>query len=677
MISIIVPVYNAASYIADTITMVRKQSFSDWELILVNDCSKDQSLFIIENYLKKYPDERIKVIDKKVNEGAAKARNTGLDVAKGRYIAFLDADDLWYADKLKKEMQFMEKHEAGFVFSSYDYGDEAGVPNGKVAHVPATLNYKQALTRTVIFTSTVLIDTEIVDKSLIYMPCVPSEDTATWWQILKKGIVAYGLPESLAIYRRPRKSLSSDKGEAVKRIWNLYKNFEHLNLVKSIICMFGWAYRATVRRVISDVIWRYLEAFKRFTALQLSLFGIIAQTLLYAYSWFKTYYPILSMNRVSQDGYYFGGGLKLYYRGHILIITIYFVLFLLIVKAGNGMKTGYQLPGSIIFSQICALFAVNLVTYFQLSLLRNWLVPVMPLLKMYVVQVILCIVWTGFADWIYRRVFPPKEILVIEDPNTQPTDVIDAFNSRQDRFRIQKTIDTSLDIEDIKRECLYWYGAVILGVMSPVLRNELMDFCYSHYIRVYYVPALSDLMVYSSSRLELFETPVLELKEYSISWEGRIIKRVFDFVIGSICLILTSPVLLFKALKAKQIAGYAFMKDSYAGKGNRNISLYRFGNEEEPTALSMFISVLKGTVSIVGPRPVLKKDSDTFIEKDKRFFYRLRVKPGITGYAQVYGRKENHYTEDELYNFMKLDQIYIQRYSFGMDLKILMKKFGL
>lgn len=250
MVSIIVPVYNAASYIEETISMVRRQSYQDWELILVNDCSKDESLSVIESYLKRQPDDRIRVIDKKVNEGAAKARNTGLDAATGRYIAFLDADDLWYPEKLTKEMQFMEKRGVGFVFSGYEFGDEEGIPTGKATRVPKTLTYKQALTRTVIFTSTVLFDTEIVDKELIYMPNVPSEDSATWWKILKTGIVAYGIDERLVVYRRPGKSLSSDKTKAVKRIWNLYRNVEKLNFIYSAVCMFFWAYRATMRRLI-------------------------------------------------------------------------------------------------------------------------------------------------------------------------------------------------------------------------------------------------------------------------------------------------------------------------------------------------------------------------------------------------------------------------------------------
>lgn len=249
MISIVVPVYNADAYIKQTMEMVRRQTYTDWELILVDDCSTDRSREVIEAELAARPDERIRLIKKEHNEGAARARNTGVDQAAGRYIAYLDADDVWKADKLEKELEFLKRRDAGFVFTAYEFGDEQAAGTGKIVHVPETLNYRQALSRTIIFTTTVLFDTQKIPKSLIRMPDVKSEDTATWWRILRNGHTAYGMDTVTAIYRRPAHSLSSNKVEAMRRIWNLYRKQEKLGVIKSCYYFCFWALRATLRRI--------------------------------------------------------------------------------------------------------------------------------------------------------------------------------------------------------------------------------------------------------------------------------------------------------------------------------------------------------------------------------------------------------------------------------------------
>lgn len=249
MVSIIVPVYHAANYIVKTMEMVRAQTFSDWELLLVDDASKDNSVKEIQDFLIKNPDSRIRLLQNKENQGAAFSRNQGLKEAKGRYIAFLDADDIWLPQKLEMQLAFMEEKEAGFVFSAYEFGDENAQGTGKIVHVPPTLTYEEALSRTVIFTTTVLIDTKKIQKELIFMPQVPSEDSATWWQILRNGHVAFGMDRVTAIYRRPAKSLSSNKLKAMKRIWYLYRRVEKLPLAKSCFLFTGWALRATLRRL--------------------------------------------------------------------------------------------------------------------------------------------------------------------------------------------------------------------------------------------------------------------------------------------------------------------------------------------------------------------------------------------------------------------------------------------
>ena len=252
MISIIVPLYNAAEYIEKTIETVVFQTYTDWELILVDDRSRDNSVEAAKACIAGLEADiaaKISLIEKKENEGAAMARNTGLDASKGRYIAFLDADDLWQSDKLSKQIELMKETGAAFSFTGYEFADENGRGLGKIVRVPATITYEQALKNTTIFTSTVMIDTDRISREEIMMPYVKSEDTASWWKVLRSGYIGYGLDESLTLYRRMPGTLSADKVEAVRRIWNLYRNVEGKSVPESAYLFCHWAVRAVLRRV--------------------------------------------------------------------------------------------------------------------------------------------------------------------------------------------------------------------------------------------------------------------------------------------------------------------------------------------------------------------------------------------------------------------------------------------
>lgn len=248
LVSIIVPVYNAAKFLDNTINSVKKQTYSNWELLFVNDCTPDNSVEIINEYIKN--DSRIKLFEQKVNGGAALSRNRGIKEANGEYICFLDADDLWTENKLELQVNFMKKSNVEFIYSSYEFANENGIPKGKKVIVPEKINYKQSLKNTTIWTSTVMLNMNKLTKEDIYMPNVRrGQDTATWWKILKKINYAYGIKDVLAYYRRTNDSLSSNKLKALKRTWILYRNVEHLNLIYSCYNFCWYCFNAIKRRI--------------------------------------------------------------------------------------------------------------------------------------------------------------------------------------------------------------------------------------------------------------------------------------------------------------------------------------------------------------------------------------------------------------------------------------------
>lgn len=247
-VSIITPVYNSKDYIRETIDSVIAQTYTDWEMFLVDDCSSDNTPQIISEYMRK--DDRIKYIRLKENSGAAIARNTGLDSAEGRYIAYLDADDIWLSNKLERQIAFMNENNVYFSCCDYDKIESDGIVLNKIIHMPKTITYNQFLSNTIIQTVGVIVDLKYVDRKLLVMPNVRrGQDAATWCQLLKNGVKFVGQNEVLALYRRVPQSLSANKFGAMKRTWNLYRNVEKLSLLRSLYCLVGWAYHASIKRI--------------------------------------------------------------------------------------------------------------------------------------------------------------------------------------------------------------------------------------------------------------------------------------------------------------------------------------------------------------------------------------------------------------------------------------------
>lgn len=222
LVSIIMPAHNSSGYIEQSIESIRNQTYENWELIIINDCSTDNTKEICEAYKEK--DSRIILVNLEKNVGVANARNIAIQNAKGKYVAFLDSDDLWKNIKLEKQLELMQKHRYTFVYSSYEIINETGERAGKVIEVPKEISYEDLLKVNSIGCLTVIIDKEKI--KYLEMPTIKHEDYATWLTILKSNnIKAYGVTESLAYYRKTPNSVSANKFKSIVWSWKIYHDY--------------------------------------------------------------------------------------------------------------------------------------------------------------------------------------------------------------------------------------------------------------------------------------------------------------------------------------------------------------------------------------------------------------------------------------------------------------------
>lgn len=245
-VSVIMPCYNMERFITSTIESVQRQTYPFWELLIVDDASTDKTAEIVKNIQNQ--DDRIHFIIKTEHSGIADTRNQCLKMAKGRFLAFLDADDLWHPQKLEQQLQFMTEKNIGFSYSSYDCVDEAGKPLQKTVKATGNLNYEAYLRNTIIGCSTVMIDKAIVGE--VTVPNFrTSEDTATWLNILKKGFLAYAIEHPLTSYRIRQHSASSNKLKASADLWKVYRQNEKLPFCEALFYFSCYAFNAVKKRL--------------------------------------------------------------------------------------------------------------------------------------------------------------------------------------------------------------------------------------------------------------------------------------------------------------------------------------------------------------------------------------------------------------------------------------------
>lgn len=240
-ISIITPCYNAELYISQAIQSVLAQTYSDWELIIVDDGSKDKTASIIRQFAEQ--DNRIKYFKTERPSGSPTLpRNIGVEHAQGRYIAFLDSDDAWMPNKLEKQLKLFEDEQTAIVFSDYEKMSEDGKRNNRIVKAPREVDYKHLLRSNVIGCLTAIYDTEKVGK--MFFPHHAHEDYILWLSILKKGYMARNTGTVEALYRVRLSSVSSNKIRVLSWQWDIYRNVEKVGLLKSVYYFIHYAYKA-------------------------------------------------------------------------------------------------------------------------------------------------------------------------------------------------------------------------------------------------------------------------------------------------------------------------------------------------------------------------------------------------------------------------------------------------
>lgn len=430
------------------------------------------------------------------------------------------------------------------------------------------------------------------------------------------------------------------------------------------------------------------EALKRIIVLQLSAVGLILQTAIYGFFWVNYYYPIV--NRM-------GGGLKFYFKGHVLMMLIYLVLLFFFSSTYGSLKVGYLKPMEVILSQTFSIIIVNVISYFQISLMYNWMITVRYMAIVTVLQLILGAGWTFLCHSVYKKVFPPRDMLLIYGDRSIE-DITNKFATRKDKYRIVKSMNMKEGLWAIEQETRnHQYGAVILWDIPTEGRNRLLKYCYSQSIRVFMMPKIPDVLIKGSNQLHLFDTPIYLVMEYALTVEQRMAKRVLDIICALLLTIISSPIMLITAIAIKCYdGGPVLYQQIRATKDRKEFAILKFRsmrvdaekdgvarlaakNDDRITPIGKFIrtvridelpqlfNILAGDMSFIGPRPERPEIIAQYMEEMPEFAFRMKVKAGLAGYAQVYGKYNT-----TPYDKLKLDLSYIENYSVWLDIKLML-----
>ena len=410
---------------------------------------------------------------------------------------------------------------------------------------------------------------------------------------------------------------------------------------------------------------------------------VAVQTGVFAYAWFHDYYTKEVIGRM------YG------YWGHWALLVLYAVMVVLVSKLFSAFKVGYMRILDVILSQIFSVLVVNAFEYLQLALIGRWrfLTHLEPMLWVTGINLIAVVLWVFFMRIIYARIYPPHQVLLIYD-KFSPKSLIHKMEERKDKYIVTGTIPLSAGIDRIKEE-IPKHQAIMIGDLPAHDRNIFLKYCVEKNIRCYCQPKISDIMIMSSEKIHMFDTPLLLFRNCGLTVEKQVIKRIFDVVVSGLMLIVLSPLMLIIALLVHFYdGGPVFYKQERLTKDGAVFLVYKFrsmrvDSEKNGARLAMkgdsrvtpvgkvlrnihfdelpqLINIIKGDMSLVGPRPERPEIAAEYTKEIPEFSYRLKVKAGLTGYAQVYGKYNT-----TPYDKLKLDLTYIENYSFLLDLQLI------
>lgn len=386
--------------------------------------------------------------------------------------------------------------------------------------------------------------------------------------------------------------------------------------------------------------------------------------------------------------------LPFFRKGNWLMATFYGIILFFFSSVYGGYKVGYLKKIDIIYSQILSAICSMGMAYLQIALLDRHFVNVWPLIIMLCAQILLIIIWTNLFYWVYSNIFPPSRMLLIyaERP---VFGLMEKISTRGDKYKICEVININEGLEIIYDK-IEMFDAVIIGDLPSEKRNQILKTCFEKSIRTYMLPKISDIIMRGADEIHLFDSPLMLARNIGLTFEQKIIKRAMDIVFSLIGIVITSPLMLFTGIAVKLYDGDAAIhKQVRLTKDGEEFEVYKFRSmiknaEKDGIArlaaegdlrvtpvgrvirktrldeLPQLFNILKGEMSLVGPRPERPQIVEKYRSYMPEFGYRLKVKGGLTGYAQVYGKYNT-----TPYDKLKLDLMYIENYSVWLDLKLM------